>query len=104
MPGLDYGKRDIEVEWVERWIVFGREGGRYGQANVDADSEKSPLDRLHTEIKEAEEQTGAAIVVRRREPKMLEIAEHFPTWLATKKGKRPKRQQIQVWAKEERGG
>jgi Putative peptidoglycan binding domain/NlpC/P60 family len=66
-----------EEDLVERWVVFGRKGGRYGWAK--------DLDNLMPKIKEAEEHSGAAVVINRLEPRDFEEeGESYPLWVARK--------------------
>ena len=66
-----------EEDLVERWVAFGRKGGRFGWAK--------DLDNLMPKIEEAEEHSGAAIVINRMEPRDFEDdGESYPVWVARK--------------------
>jgi hypothetical protein len=66
-----------EEDLVERWVAFGRKGGRFGWAK--------DLDNLMPKIKEAEEHSGAAVVINRLEPRDFEDdGESYPVWIARK--------------------
>ena len=77
IPGLDYNAQRRPPEKVERWVCFGRYGGRFGHSQS--------LTGLGKHIKEAEAETGAAVVIHRKEPKNLHKAAAYPRWKAKKK-------------------
>lgn len=77
IPGLDYTAVHSPPEKVDRWVCFGRYGGRYGHS--------STLAGLHKHIKEAESRTDAAVVIYRKEPKNLaKVSKDYPRWKAEK--------------------
>ena len=73
IPDMDY-RADHKPAMVERWVVFGRYGVRYGSARE--------LVRVQKAIKEAEAKHGAAVVIHRKEPKNLDKAKSYPKWKA----------------------
>jgi NlpC/P60 family protein len=79
IPEVDYRAVD-KPERVNRWVVFGRYGGRWGDS--------STLTGCHGPIRKAEAQHGVAVLVHRLEPKELKGANNYPIWLAERQKRR----------------
>ena len=81
IPEVDYdAKRKPEL--IDRGIVFGRGGGRFGQFN--AQDKRDDDERMVKLIRRAERETWAAIFVIRKEPRDLDLADDFPAWKANR--------------------
>lgn len=80
IPEVDYSETKEPPERVERWVVFGRHGGRFGQVRTPLGNKGE--DRLLHLVKKAEKESGVAVVTKRREPKNLEKAEDYRVFVA----------------------
>lgn len=79
-PGFDYHLKPAKPELVERWVVFGPNGVRWGHA--------AELEKVLPFIREFNKKfpNRPALVLRRKEPKDLDDIKpgDFPKWLAEK--------------------
>lgn len=82
IPELDYDATR-KPELIQRGVVFGRGGGRFGQFN--AEDEREDDERMVKLIRRAERETRAAVFVIRKAPRDLDLADDYPVWKANKK-------------------
>lgn len=77
IPEVNYRIEPMKPAFVDRWVVFGRFGGRWG-AGIS-------LRAIHRYIEAAEAKHGVALVVKRKEPTDLrDPKKTYPVWLAEK--------------------
>jgi hypothetical protein len=81
---MDYDVTKEAQARVDRAVVFGKRGGRLGFVGVDRLETDEAKERLLGLLRRADSETGAGILVVRKEPKDLELGDEWPTWKASK--------------------
>jgi hypothetical protein len=83
IPEMDYEATKAQPR-VERAVVFGNNGGRLGFVAVERLETDEAQERLLRLLRRADSETGAGILVIRKEPKDLELEDEWATWKASK--------------------
>ena len=83
-PEVDYGASREAQPRVERAVVFGKKGGRLGFVAAEKLDTDEAGERLLTLLRRADSDTGAGILVIRKEPKDLELQDEWPQFKASK--------------------
>jgi hypothetical protein len=84
IPEMDYEATKRAAPRVERAVVFGKNGGRLGFVAVERLETDESQERLLRLLRRADSETGAGILVIRKEPKDLELEDEWATWKASK--------------------
>lgn len=84
IPEIDYKTTKEAQPRVERAVVFGKKGGRLGFVAADKLDTEEVRERLLTLLRRADNDTGAGILVVRKEPKDLELQDEWPQFKASK--------------------
>jgi hypothetical protein len=81
---MDYKAAKEAQPRVERAVVFGKKGGRLGFVAAEKLDTDEAGERLLTLLRRADSDTGAGILVIRKEPKDLELQDEWPQFKASK--------------------
>jgi hypothetical protein len=84
IPEMDYEATKEAQPRVERAVVFGKKGGRLGFVAAEKLDSEEARERLLGLLRRADEETGAGILVVRKEPKDLELQDEWPQWKVSK--------------------